>query len=135
MDLLKKGKELMSDEEVESLYLYAYSHYNSGHWTEAADIFRLLCTRRPLDSRFWFGLGASLQEGNSYFDALHAWAMAALLKKEDPYPHFHAAECYFSLGTYEEASKALNEASLKLEMHHPLNEKISLLREQWRKPA
>lgn len=132
MDLLKKGKELLSDEEVESFYLYGYSHYNSGDWAEAADIFRLLCTRRPLDARFWFGLGAALQEGSSYLDALHAWAMVALLKKEDPFPHFHAAECYFSLGEHEEAGKALQEASLKIETNHPLQEKIFLLREQWR---
>src|SRR5579871_3241560 len=103
MDLLKKGQELLSEEEVESFYLYGYSHYNSGDWAEAADIFRLLCTRRPLEARFWFGLGAALQEGSSYFEALHAWAMVALLKKEDPFPHFHAAECYFSLGEHEEA--------------------------------
>jgi type III secretion system low calcium response chaperone LcrH/SycD len=135
MDLLKTGKELLSDAEVESFYLSAYSHYNSGHWTEAADIFRLLCTRRPLDARFWFGLGAALQEGSSYFDALHAWAMAALLKQEDPYPHFHAAECYFSLGEYEDAAKSLKEAALKIETNHPLEERISLLREQWRVTA
>jgi type III secretion system low calcium response chaperone LcrH/SycD len=132
MDLLKKGKELLSEKEAESFYLYAYSHYHSGHWAEAADIFRLLCTRRPLDSRFWFGLGAALQEGSSYFDALHAWAMAALLKKEDPYPHFHAAECYFSLGQEKDAAKALEEALLKIEVTHPLEKRISLLKEQWK---
>jgi type III secretion system low calcium response chaperone LcrH/SycD len=132
MNLLKEGKGLLSENDVESFYFLAYSHYNSGHWTEAADIFRLLCTRRPLDPRFWFGLGASLQEGSSYFDALHAWAMAALLKKEDPYPHFHAAECYFSLGQHEEAAKALKEATLKMETNHPLEERVSLLRQQWK---
>ncbi len=132
MDLLKLGKTLLSDSEAESFYLAAYSHYQSGHWTEAADVFRLLCTRRPLDPRFWFGLGASLQEGGSYFDALHAWAMASLLKKEDPYPHFHAAECYFSLGDAQEAAKALDEAFIKIETNHPLGEKIALLKDQWR---
>lgn len=132
MDFLAKGIELISEKDVEAFYVLAYSHYNSGHWTEAADIFRLLCTRRPLESRFWFGLGAALQEGASFFDALHAWAMAALLKKEDPYPHFHAAECCFSLGQYEDAVKALEEALSKIETNHPLAEKISLLKEQWR---
>lgn len=135
MDFFKHGKMLLSDDEAEKFYLCAYSHYHSGHWTEAADIFRLLCTRRPLESRFWFGLGAALQEGGSYFDALHAWAMASLLNKEDPYPHFHAAECYFSLSDRTEAVKALDEAYLKIEQNHPLGEKIALLKEQWRKPA
>ena len=132
MNLLKKGRELLSEDEAEAFYLYAYTHYNSGHWTEAADVFRLLCTRRPLDSRFWFGLGAALQEGGSYFDALYAWAMVSLLKKEDPYSHFHAAECYFSLDDQKEAAKALQEAVSRIKTNHPLKEKIVLLKEQWR---
>jgi type III secretion system low calcium response chaperone LcrH/SycD len=135
MDLLKQARELISDEEVESFYLYAFSHYNSGHWSEAARCFKVLCTRRPLDSRFWFGLGAALQEGGNYRDALHAWAMAALLKRQDPYPHFHAAECAFSLGDAGDAEKALNEAAKRIENNHPLEGKISLLRQQWRIPA
>jgi type III secretion system low calcium response chaperone LcrH/SycD len=135
MELLKEGRKLLSDDEVETVYLYAYSHYNSGHWTEAADIFRLLCTRRPLEGRFWFGLGAALQEGGSYRDALHSWAMAALLEKQDPYPHFHAAECYFSIGEEHEGAKALNEAVLRIETNHPLEGKIALLREQWKVTA
>lgn len=132
MDLLKKGKELLSDSDAELFYSHAFSHYQSGNWAEAADIFRVLCTRRPLDSRFWFGLGATLQEGGSYFDALHAWAMSALLQKDDPYPHFHAAECCFSLGDQNEAVKALREASLRIDRAHPLSDKIALLKEQWR---
>jgi len=136
MDLLKTGRELLSDDETEAFYLYAYSHYQSGHWAEAADLFRLLCTRRPLESRFWFGLGAALQEGCSYFEALHSWAMAALLKPADPYPHFHAAECYYSLNDRSEAEKALLEAASKIDAAtHPLGNKIALLKEQWRKPA
>ncbi len=132
MDFLKKGKELLSNEEMEVLYAHAFSQYQSGQWVESADTFRLLCTRRPMESKFWFGLGACLQEGNLYFDALHAWAMAALLKKQDPYPHFHAAECYFSLENQQEAMKGLEEASFRIEGEHPLSEKIALLKEQWK---
>lgn len=135
MDLLKTGKELLSDEEAEAFYLYAYTHYNSGHWSEAADVFRLLCTRRPFDPRFWFGLGAALQEGGSYFDAIHAWAITSLLNEKDPFPHFHAAECYFSLGDPKEAVLALNQAAAKLDKTNPLLEKIALLKEQWKVTA
>ena len=92
----------------------------------------LLCTRRPLESRFWFALGATLQESKSYSDALHAWAMAALLQKEDPYPHFHAAECCFSLQWSEDAAMALKEAEVRTPKTHPLKGKISLLKEQWK---
>jgi type III secretion system low calcium response chaperone LcrH/SycD len=124
----------LSDTEVESFYAYAFAQYGSGNWKEAADVFRVLCTRRPLESRFWFGLGATLQEAGSYQDALHAWAMAALLEKDDPYPHFHAAECCFSLQLSQDASLALKESEKRIEPQsaHPLRPKITLLRQQWR---
>ncbi len=124
----------LSEEEVERFYAYGFAHYGSGSWGEAADVFRLLCTRRPLEPRFWFALGATLQEAESYQEALHSWAMAALLKGEDPYPHFHAAECCFSLQMPIDASKALTESEMRVQSdpEHPLKPKIGLLRQQWR---
>ncbi len=125
---------LLSDEEVEKFYAYGFAQYGSGNWSEAVDVFRVLCTRRPLEPRFWFALGATLQEAGSYHDALHSWAMAALLKKEDPYPHFHAAECCFSLHMLQDGAKALAESEMRsrIQPFHPLAEKIGLLRQQWR---
>ncbi len=134
-DFLKNPRTdlLLSEEEVEKFYAYGFAQYNSGRWAESADVFRVLCTRRPLEARFWFALGATLQEAESYSDALHAWAMCALLKKEDPYPHFHAAECCFSLNWTGDASKALKEAEERAGAGgHPLKDKISLLRERWK---
>lgn len=122
---------LLSDEETEKFYAYGYAHYGTGNWAEAADVFRVLCTRRPLESRFWFALGATLQEAGTYKDSLHAWAMAALLDKPDPYPHFHAAECCFSLGWKEDGGKALAEAADRIQKGHPLEGKIALLKERW----
>lgn len=134
MELITGPNLTLSEEEVEKFYAYGFAHYGSGNWNEAADVFRLLCTRRPLEPRFWFALGATLQEAGSYHDALHSWAMAALLKKEDPYPHFHAAECCFSLQMSEDAARALVESEIrvKAEPSHPLKIKIGLLRQQWR---
>jgi len=126
-----KAKNL-SEEEIETFYGYGFAQYNSGHWKEAMETFQVLCIKRPMDPRFWFGLGATLQEASDYLHALHAWAMVALLKPSDPYPHFHAAECYFSLQNKEEATKALKEAAIKVTKdHHLLEEKINLLKEQW----
>ncbi len=124
----------MSEEEVEQFYTFGFAQYGSGNWDSAADVFRVLCTRRPLEPRFWFALGATLQEAGSYQDALYSWAMAAMLKTEDPYPHFHAAECCLSLHMNEDAAKALKETALRLEKEpsHPLKDKVSLLKQQWR---
>ena len=124
----------LSEEEVETFYSYGFAQYGSGNWAEAADTFRVLCTRRPMEPRFWFALGATLQEAGRYQEAVYSWAMAALLKKEDPYPHFHAAECCFSLSMSSDAAKALNESEQRIqtEAAHPLKSKIGLLRQQWR---
>ncbi|EKE07728.1 MAG: hypothetical protein ACD_17C00543G0004 [uncultured bacterium] len=123
----------LSEEEVERFYTFGFAQYGSGNWSEAADAFRILCTRRPLEPRFWFALGATLQEAGDYQDALHSWAMASLLKQEDPYPHFHAAECYFSLKISAQAEKALKEAEtlIQKESQHPLKPKIIVLKQQW----
>ena len=88
-----------------------------------------------MDERFWFGRAASLQEDALFSDALSAWAMASLLNTEDPYPHFHAAECYLSLQNRKDALKALHEAELRSEQIPLLREKISVLKEQWKKIA
>lgn len=129
MAVIERGK--ISDEEVEQFYAYGFAQYGTGNWSEAADVFRVLCTRRPMEARFWFGLAATLQEAESYLDALHAWAMAALLRADDPFPHFHAAECYFSMQDREEAAKALAEVEMRIDEQHPLKGKVALLKEQW----
>lgn len=122
----------LSEDEVERFYAFGFAHYGSGNWDRAADVFRVLCTRRPMEPKFWFALGATLQEAGSYQEALHSWAMAALLKKEDPYPHFHAAECCISLQLAIDAAKALKESEQRIQGEHPLKGKIALLRQQWR---
>ena len=136
LDLFKDPRKdlLLSEEEVERFYSFGFAQYGIGNWAEAADVFRVLCTRRPLEARFWFALGATLQESGSYDEALHSWAMAALLKTEDPYPHFHAAECCFSLHSTDDGAKALNESKMRIKNDpgHPLNERIALLKQQWR---
>ena len=125
-------KETLTEPQVEEFYAYGFAQYEGGNWGEAADAFRLLCTRRPFEPKFWFALGASLQEAGSFLDALYAWAMASMLKVEDPYPHFHAAECYFSIQDTPEAAKALKQAEERISKSHPLIEKVQLLKEQWK---
>ncbi len=131
--LQAEKREDLSEEAVEQFYTFGYAQYRFGHVKEASQVFQLLCARRPLESRFWFGLGASCQELKEYEAALRAWAMAALTKKSDPYPHFHAAECAFSLGNHTDAKKALQEAEERLikEPNAALAERIATLKQMW----
>jgi type III secretion system low calcium response chaperone LcrH/SycD len=120
--------------EVEESYANGYAQYNAGNFTAAVDVFRNLCLEHPSEHRFWFALGATLQEAGSYDRALRSWAMAALLDGSNPYPHFHAAECCLSLQKREDAAKALKESELRIikRENHPLVDKIEVLKQQWR---
>ena len=121
----------LSEQEAEAFYSYGFSLYGAGKSKEAAEVFEVLCTEHPVEAKYWFALASAKQELGDYDRALHAWAMAAILKSGDPYPHFHAAECSLSLEKFQDASLALAAAFAQTEEGHPLREKIALLRQQW----
>lgn len=126
--------DTLSPAEVEQFYSFAFAQYQCGDLKKAADAFHVLCARRPLEARFWFGLGATLQQDKYYEKAMHAWAMAALIDHENPYPHFHAAECACSLANLDDAKLALRETEIRIEKQedHPLQDRIPLLKEAWK---
>ncbi len=121
----------LTDEETERFYTYGFSQYEGGNYKEAMEVFRILCTNHPRISRFWFALGASLQQANQYEEALRAWAIAAVLTPQDPMPHFHAAECYLSVKNLKDACLALKETKMRTDEEDPLNERIELIKKQW----
>jgi len=121
----------MSDREAEDVYALGFSLYGAGSFEEASDVFRILAAQRPLQYQHWFALASSLQESKNYERALDAWAMAAVLDENAPYPHFHAAECAFSLGQIEEARAALDAAADRTEENLVLQDQIALLKSQW----
>ena len=131
LDVIQE-KDFLTQVEVEQFYAYAFAQYQSGLFEQAADAFHLLCVRRPFEARFWFGLAATLQEEQKYERALTAWAMVALLDKQDPYPHFHAAECAFSMNNLRDATFALKETEARIDPIHPLRDRIPLLKEAWK---
>jgi type III secretion system low calcium response chaperone LcrH/SycD len=94
--------------EMEEIYQEAYQLYDEDLYMEAADIFRWLVVFNPFVGKYWMGLAASLHVCGSYDKALHAYALSALLDSENPYPHYHAYECYLALNDKNEAEKALN---------------------------
>jgi len=126
--------DILSNTAAEQFYSFAFAQYQCGDLKKAAEAFHVLCARRPLEARFWFGLGATLQEGRAYDKALRAWAMAALLDRENPYPHFHAAECACSISNLDDARHALREAGARIanKEDHPLKDRIPSLQEAWK---
>ncbi len=132
-DALVQAAEGTQEIDPEAFYAHAFALYQSGKMSDASEVFQVLCTKYPLEKRFWFGLAAAHQEGACYEKALQAWAMSALLDADNPYPHFHAAECATSLQNKEDALLALEEAKRLLQSEtHPLLGSITALEERWR---
>jgi type III secretion system low calcium response chaperone LcrH/SycD len=127
-----KMSDALSEAEAEEFYTFAHAQYESGSLKMARDAFNVLCIRKPLEHRFWFGYAATLQEEKKFEQALSAWAMAALLDCKNPYPHYHAAECSLSMNNLKDAKLALKETNKRIEVGHPLYDRIPLLKEAWK---
>lgn len=120
----------IAKEDFSSLYAAAYAFYEAGDYEKAAELFTALTQSAPFEQAHWRGLASTRQMLSSYEEALHAWSIVALLNHEDPYVHFHAAECLISLGNSQEAAKALDMAEGRLDnpLNFELKDKIELLR-------
>jgi len=115
--------------DLNTLYSTAYAYYESGLFAEAGNIFTKLTLDDPQEEAYWRGLAAARQMEHKYKSALYAWGLVSILSKDDPMPHFHAAECMLSLNQREEAKTALN-AALQLareDLH--LRTRIEVLKE------
>lgn len=117
-DTLQAAFEI-SQLEMEQLYRDAYTFYQAGRLEDAAFSFRYLVLFNPYVKKHWMGLGATLQLKNAYEKALKAYAIATLLDSKDPYPHYHAFECYQAIGNGEESYKALECAYIRA-MDNPI---------------
>ncbi|WP_213318176.1 SycD/LcrH family type III secretion system chaperone [Chlamydiifrater volucris] len=103
----------VSDEELELIYKEAYQAYLDRNYPESTLTFRWLIFFNPFISKFWFSLGASLQMEKNFEKAIHAYAVTAIFRNKDPYPHYYAHICYKLLNVEPEATKALNMAWIR----------------------
>ncbi len=109
-------------------YATAFGLYEKGDYRGAAQLFTQLVLTDPFSMDYWQGLASSKQMAKEYEAALHAWSLVALLRENDPLPHFHAAECFLSLDEKDDALKALDAALGLCHEDERLREKIQLLK-------
>lgn len=129
MKTLAYGESALAPEDFPSVYAAASSSYEAGDYEKAALLFASLAQSAPFEEAHWRGVASSRQMLLDYESALHAWSIVALFNEEDPWVHFHAAECLLSLGQKGEAAKALDMADVRLkDQMEDLRDKIELLR-------
>jgi type III secretion system low calcium response chaperone LcrH/SycD len=99
----------LPEEKVKELHAIAHYHYTKQHYAEASTYYRILTMVRPLEPRFWKGLGACQQMRHDYQYAIDCYASAQLLNGDqlDPYLYVHAADCFLALERKEEALQVL----------------------------
>ena len=123
-------------DDPDVIYAYAYEFYSHGHYEEAQSLFSLLVVKETKNINHWLGLGACMQMQKKYEKALEAYAAAALLEVDEinPYPHFHAAECFIALDDITSALQALESASTianKDSKYEQLSHQINLIKNAW----
>ncbi len=124
----EKETSPLSETEVRGLYTAAYGHYEKGEYRAAGQLFTRLILSNPFSEDFWQGLAGAKQMSRDYEAALHAWALVSLLNESNPWPHFHAAECFLRLEQKEDALKALALAEQYTGSDAALSEKIQGLK-------
>jgi type III secretion system low calcium response chaperone LcrH/SycD len=110
-DLLSKGATLKSikgitDEQMEMLYAHAYQLYQTGCYEKASGIFRMLVMHDHWESKYFLGLGATLQMLKLYEKAAEVYSYCFLLDRKNPVAPFQAGKCYMALNDCEKAKSA-----------------------------
>lgn len=119
----------LSQEDAKLLYALGHQLYQHGDYERAHPLFQKLCIARPLESKNWYGLAATLQEKALFEEAIAAWTMASLTSDDDPHPFLHLAECHISLYNTQKALEALDQAENYSENDEMLIQKILALKQ------
>ena len=131
--LLCKGRSLadlsnIDNEHMEALYALGYQHYNAQNYTDALNIFKALCVYDSTQSKYFMGMGATLQELSQYKLAAETYAMACAVDGLiDPEPMYFAAVCLLKCNEKENAIAALESTSI---MGRNDNKKDSVFKEK-----
>ena len=104
-----------TEDEMEAVYLLAYNAYRQGKYPDARKLFQFLALNDHVESRFWMGLAATCQVSGEYRQAVAAYEMAAVLEATNPWPPFHAGECYAAMNDWETCAKALEAVEILCE--------------------
>ena len=126
----------LSSQQISSLYAMGYHFYRNGKYEDAKPIFRLLSTVQADDRKHWLGLAGCYQMLKEYKAAIECYSVAAIQNPNDPYPHWHAAECFYRSNHKEKAFTTLNSAieiaQLDVIKFQPLISQLQLIRQVWK---
>lgn len=99
-----------SEERVRTIYAQAYRLYNTGKYTDASHLFRLLIALVPTDAKYYLGLAACFHLLKEYQGAVQVYTACAAIDAKSPVAYFHSSDCYIQLHDQMSAWVALQMA-------------------------
>lgn len=100
----------VTKEQLEALYILACQLYHTECYTQAADLFRLLCFYQPDHVKGWIGLGGAHQHIKNHKAAFSSFLIASLHDPSNPEPKLYAAHALIDLKKLSLALKSAQEA-------------------------
>ncbi|MDX8430601.1 MAG: SycD/LcrH family type III secretion system chaperone [Candidatus Algichlamydia australiensis] len=120
-----------TNDDMALLYSLGHSLYKFGDYAQARKIFQHLILAQPYERKNWHAFACACQMTEHYKEALTGYSLSAMFDENDPVPHFHAGECLYSLGDFDEGERALRATEERLgdkAQHEELRGKIAMLR-------
>ncbi len=96
--------------QVEGIYNLGYQNYNQGQYDKATQYFRLGYILDPLNEKYLFSLGLSLEKERQFFEAASAYLLWSQMQVHSPLGDFRAAVCFMELGDKRAAQSILRAA-------------------------
>lgn len=125
----------LSENSSKALYSLAHEFYRNAKYNEAKQFFKYLTVANPFEESYWVGLAACCHMLEDYKTAIEHYSIAALQNPNNPYTHWHAAECFFADNNLDQAKTAL-ESALHIinnnKEHKDLLPQLDLLNQRWK---
>lgn len=96
--------------QVEGIYNLGYQNYNQGQYEKSIHYFRLAYILDPLNEKYLFSLGLSLEKERLYFEAASAYLLWSQMQAGSPLGDFRAAVCFMELGDKRAAASIFRAA-------------------------
>lgn len=87
----------LSNKDVNELYTKAYHLYNTGKYSEAIHLFRVLVMGDQSEPKYIMGMAACNHLMKEYKEASRGYTLASLLDPDNPIPYYHLADCSIHL--------------------------------------
>lgn len=97
----------MSQSYLENVYAQAYRFYNTGKYSEAAHLFRLLIMFNAMEPKYMLGLAACYHMLKDYSNAIQTYTMCSALDPHNPIPQYHSSDCFIQTKEYLSAMISL----------------------------